>query len=368
MASSRTNPVLIAGADAIGLAVALGLARRGIAVVVLEAESRLVEEYRASTFHPPTIEMLDGLGVGAPLRAKGLVADKFQFRDRQTGLISEFDMEVLADDTRYPYRLQIEQFALVQLVYGDLVKLPNAQVHFRNRVTGLNQTADGVVVTVETPDGPAEFEGCYSIGADGGRSEVRHSLGIEFEGMIYPERYLVTFTTFDFWKVMPDLAHVNYVSDPEEWFVSLRSPGLWRVLFPTNPDETVFDEDPDTATMDGLAQERYQRVWATAEPYPITHRNVYRVHQRVATRYRVGRGLLAGDAAHVNNPLGGMGLNGGIHDAVMLTDAIGRALESGGDNASLDHYANERRRIAVQYIQAQTAQNEQNMHQRDPEV
>ncbi len=312
--------------------------------------------------------MLDGLGEGAPLRAKGLVADKFQFRDRQTGLIAEFDMKVLADDTRYPYRLQIEQFALVQLVYGDLVKLPNAQVHFRNRVTGLNQTADGVVVTVETPDGPAEFEGCYSIGADGGRSEVRHSLGIEFEGMIYPERYLVTFTTFDFWKVMPDLAHVNYVSDPEEWFVSLRSPGLWRVLFPTNPDETVFDEDPDTATMDGLAQERYQRVWATAEPYPITHRNVYRVHQRVATRYRVGRGLLAGDAAHVNNPLGGMGLNGGIHDAVMLTDAIGRALESGGDNASLDHYANERRRIAVQYIQAQTAQNEQNMHQRDPEV
>ena len=120
--------------------------------------------------------------------------------------------------------------------------------------------------------------------------------------------------------------------------------------------------------MDGLAQERYQRVWATGEPYPITYRNVYRVHQRVATRYRVGRGFLAGDAAHVNNPLGGMGLNGGIHDAVMLTEAIGRALESDGDNAALDHYASERRRIAVQYIQAQTAQNEQNMRQRDPEV
>ncbi len=142
--------------------------------------------------------MLDGLGVGASLRAKGLVADKFQCRDRQDGLLAEFDTAVLANDTPYPYRLQIEQFALVQLLYDDLVTLPNAEIHFRNRVTGISQTSHGVVMAVETPDGPAEFVGSYAIGADRGRSEVRHALGVESEGMTYPERYLVTFTTFDF--------------------------------------------------------------------------------------------------------------------------------------------------------------------------
>ena len=367
MTSSR-DPVLISGAGAVGLAVALGLARRDIPVVVFEAEPQLVEEYRASTFHPPTIEMLDALGVGAALRSRGLVAPKFQFRDRDEGLIAEFDLGVLRNDTPYPYRLQIEQFALVQLLYDELEKVPNAQVLFRHQVVGVQQTADGVDMEIETPDGQASFHGSYAVGADGGRSAVRHALGIEFDGMTYPERYLVTFTTFDFWDVMPDLAHVNYVSDPNEWFVLLRSPGLWRVLFPTKPDETVFDTDPDAETMDRLAQERYQHVHPTGEPYPLVYRNIYRVHQRIAAKYRVARGLLAGDAAHVNNPLGGMGLNGGIHDASMLTDAIVRSMKTGAGSTALDHYATERRRIALQYIQAQTAQNERNIRQQDPAV
>ncbi len=366
--TSTAPPVLVSGAGAVGLTVALGLARRGIRVVVFEAESNLVEEYRASTFHPPTIEMLDGLGVGAALRSKGLVADKFQFRDRHDGLVAEFDLGVLADFTTYPYRLQIEQFALVELLYAELQQFEDSTVLFDHRVVRVEQTSDGVTVVVETPEGRTEFAGSYVVGADGGRSEVRHALGIEFEGMTYPERYLVTFTTFDFWSVMPDLAHVNYVSDPDEWFVLLRSPGLWRVLFPTKPEETVFDEEPNAQALDELAQERYQRVYPTGQPYPLVYRNVYGVHQRVAKTYRVGRGLLAGDAAHVNNPLGGMGLNGGIHDAVMLTEALARTLQSGGDTRALDHFAEERRRIALEYIQAQTAQNEQNIRQRDPET
>ena len=359
--------MLVSGAGAVGLAVALGLAQRGIPVTVFEAEPKLVEEYRASTFHPPTIEMLDGLGVGASLRSEGLVADKFQFRDRQDGLIAEFDLKLLADLTPYPYRLQVEQFALVQLLYDELERVADSTVLFNHRVVGVEQTSDGVTAEVDTSDGKREFAGSYIVGADGGRSGVRHALDIEFEGMTYPERYLVTFTTFDFWSIMPDLAHVNYVSDPDEWFVLLRSPGLWRVLFPTKPEETVFDEEPTAEALDRLAQERYQRVYPTAQPYPLVYRNVYRVHQRVAQTYRAGRGLLAGDAAHVNNPLGGMGLNGGIHDAVMLTEAIARTLQSGGGARPLDHYAAERRRIAVQYIQAQTAQNEQTIRQRDPD-
>ena len=370
-AAAGNGPVLVAGAGAVGLTAALGLVRRGIPVTVFEAEPGLVEEYRASTFHPPTIEMLDGLGVGAALRSKGLEAPRFQFRDRREGLIAEFDLAALADVTPYPYRLQVEQFALVELLYEELWRAAGSVVLFDHRVAGVEETSDGVTVVVETPDGRREFAGSYVVGADGGRSAVRHALGIDFEGMTYPERYLVTFTTFDFRLVMPDLAQVNYVSDPEEWFVLLRSPGLWRVLFPTKPEETVFDEEPGAEALDRLAQERYQRVHATGEPYPLVYRNVYRVHQRVARAYRAGRGLLAGDAAHVNNPLGGMGLNGGIHDAVMLTEALARALGGSGgsgDTRALDHYAAERRRIAVQFIQAQTAQNEQNIRQRDPEA
>ena len=285
-----------------GLTAALALAKKQVPITVLEAEPELPKELRASTFHPPTLEMLDELGLTEKLIAQGLIADKFQFRDTKAGKIAEFDLAVLKDDTRYPFRLQLEQYALSVLAYEALQRLPNADVRFGHKVVNTVPAQDHVAVIAETPEGRRQFMADYVIGADGAHSEVRRAMGIPFEGMTYPELYLVQFTTFDFLERIPDLAHVNYVFSDEDWFVLLHSPGVWRILFPMRPEEAALDALPDDATLELRGQACLQKVVATGQPYPVVHRAIYQVHQRVAQSYRSGYVLLAGDAAHVNNP------------------------------------------------------------------
>ena len=344
-----------------GLTTALSLARRGVPVTVLEAEPDLVKEFRGSTFHPPTLEMLDELGVGESLIAEGVVAPTVQYRDRQDGLIAEFDLSVLKNDTRYPFRLQIDQYTLSRLLLEELDKLSNAQVNFGHKVTEVVLARESVTVTVETAEATQQLQAAYLVGADGGDSAVRRALGIEFPGMTYPNRYITLFTDFDFAGHLPGLASVNYISDPQEWVVMLRNPSVWRVLFPTLPEESDEEVLRDTAL-----QARLNGIVTTASPYPIVYSRLYKVHQRVAATYRRGRALLAGDAAHVNNPLGGMGLNGGIHDAVSLGERLARVWHGKAGDEELDAYADERRHIAIEHVQAQSHQNVVDMIESDP--
>ena len=182
-------------------------------------------------------------------------------------------------------------------------------------MTAVRQDDDTVTVTAQTPSGPVEVTGRYVIAADGARSAVRRSLGVEFEGFTYAELFWIASTDYPFEKTLTDIAYVNYIADPLEWLVLLRVPGLWRVLVPA-PENS----DKDKLLSDEHMQSMLQRVVPRSEPYNIAHRSIYHVHQRVAKSFRHGRVLLAGDAAHVNNPLGGMGMNGGIQDAFNLAD------------------------------------------------
>ena len=359
----QLSSVAVVGGGAVGLTTALALARAGVPVTVFEAAPHLVEEYRASTFHPPTIEMLDDLGLAQGMLAKGLIAHAFQYRDRVEGLVAEFDFGLLKNDTRFPYRLQLEQYALSLAAIEELSHIPEASVRFGHEVTGARMEGDHVVLDVTTEAGAQEISAPYVVGADGATSAVRRSLGIAFDGMTYPERYLVLFTTFDFAEHLKGLAYVNYVSDPEQWFVLLRTPGVWRVLFPTNADQT--DDELEVAA---VSQEHLKRVVPSHEDYPILHRMLYRVHQRVADTYRVDRVFLAGDAAHVNNPLGGMGLNGGIHDAVSLAGALAEVWHGRAGEEALDEHSERRRRIAIDYVQAWTHQNAVAIAQSDPDA
>ena len=357
----QVEGVLIAGAGAVGLTAALCLAREGVPVTVLEAEDEIVREYRGSTFHPPTLEMLDELGVADRLIAQATIADRVQFRDRAEGLIAEFDLGLLKGHTRYPFRLQIDQYALATLLCEQLRSLPHVRFEFGHRIADVSLEDERAAVTAETSDGLRQYTAAYVVGADGGNSAVRQALGIQFEGMTYPNRYITLFTPFDFASHLPGFAPVNYISDPEEWVIMLRSPGIWRVLFPTEPEQT----DEEVLREDAL-QRRLQGVVATDEPFPIEHRRVYKVHQRVASTYRVGRALLAGDAAHVNNPAGGMGLNGGIHDAVSLGGSLAKVWHGNADDRVLDAYAAERRRVAIDHVQAQTHANARFLSETDP--
>ncbi|MFI0350264.1 FAD-dependent oxidoreductase [Actinomadura sp. 9N407] len=344
--------VLVAGAGPVGLTAALALARRGVPVTVLEAGPDLAAESRASTFHPPSLEMLADLGVLDALLERGLVSRTFQYRERRGGIIAELDLSVLAGDTPYPFRVQCEQSKLTPIL-RDRLLAAGGEVRFGADVRSVLPHAGGVEIS--TADGE-RFRGGWLIGADGAGSAVRHALGVPFEGMTYPERFLVASTRTDVAELLPGIAAVNYVFDPDEWLVMLRTPDHWRVLFPT--PEGTGDGDELKRLPD-----RLRGVADTS--WDVAHATLYRVHQRIAGTFRHGRVLLAGDAAHVNNPLGGMGMNSGIHDAVLMADALAAVIEGGPDEA-LDAVAEARRETARTFVQRATHANWERLRSGDP--
>ena len=354
--------VLIAGAGPVGLTAAARLVQSGVPETVFEAGPALSEESRASTFHPPTLDMLQTLSAAEPLIAHGLIAPRFQYRSKRHGVMGEFDFSALADVTGHPYRVQSEQSNLTRILHDRLAGSPLFQVRFDSRVAGVTQAPSAVTVTVERNGRTETHAGRWLIGADGARSDVRRALGIAFEGFTWPERFLVVSTPFDFAGAIPGLVTVSYVADPERWHFLLRIPGLWRVMFPIAPDES--DELASTAAF-------AQALMATVVPgiarYEIAHTTLYKVHQRVAKTFRLGRAFLIGDAAHINNPLGGMGMNGGIHDAMNLTSRLLGVWQGRKGAAELDRYDRQRRLVTLEYIEQQSIQNKRNLESAGPE-
>ncbi|MDX6744070.1 FAD-dependent oxidoreductase [Actinocorallia sp. A-T 12471] len=361
------SDVVVVGLGPVGATAALTLGLRGLRVTVLEsgqAAAGSPEESRASTFHPPTLELLDDLGVADALHDVGLVSDTYQYRDREEGLIAHFDLARIAGDTRFPYRLQSEQQNLVRIIADRLADLPNVRIYQGAHVNSARDADGSAVVSVAgSPDADAAMIECrarWVIAADGAHSAVRRSLDLAFEGMTYPEQFLVASTTTDFAALIPGIASVNYISDPREWLVLLRTPLHWRVLFPIPPGEAEAEAALDRAGVEA----RLQAIAPNPDGYDLVHTRIYRVHQRVAETFRVGRVLLAGDAAHINNPLGGMGMNSGIHDAAAAAAAI-LAAES-GDPALADAYDETRRSVAHDYVRVVTHENWEMLGEEDP--
>ena len=357
---SDDDRVLIAGAGPVGCSAALYLAKRGIPVTLVEAGATLPEDLRASTFHPPTLDMLDDLGVVDQLLEEGIVCPEWQYRDAREGVIANWDLGVLKDDTRHPYRIQCEQYKLTRIIIAELAKMDNVDVRFRVRATGTSQDEHGVTLSVEGPEGPENLRGKYLIAADGASSVIRITQGIDFPGLTFPELWLCTSTEFKFEDHFEDLAPIAYVADPEFWFVFVRVPGLWRLLVPSRVGETA-----ESLVTDETVQERMQQVCPKIGDYETFHRTAYSVHQRVAETYRKDRVFLAGDAAHINNPLGGMGMNGGIHDAVNLSEKLVRVWNGDVDDRELDRYDAQRRPIAVNYVQQTTMRNKAMLEETD---
>ena len=363
---NRTYPVnervLIAGAGPVGLVAAANLVRHGIPVTVFEGGADLSTESRASTFHPPTLDMLADLDVVRPLIAQGLIAPKFQYRNRRDGLIAEFDFGDIADQTRHPFRLQCEQSKLTRIIYDQLRGDPNFEIVFSSPIRAVTQDSDSVAVTVER-DGRSETHSYrWLIGADGARSDVRRSLDIEFDGFTWPDRYLVVSTPFDFHSVIPGLATVSYVADPRRWHFLLQIPGLWRIMF-----RIAAEESDELALSTEFVTALMAEVVPGIDRYEIAHTTLYRVHQRVAKTFRHRRAFLIGDAAHVNNPLGGMGMNGGIHDAMNLTERLVEVWRGNKPEAELNRFDLQRRLVTKEYVERQSIQNKRNLEAADNE-
>ena len=352
MSAEERCQVVIVGAGPVGTAMATLLAKSGVDVIVLEANEDCAQDLRASTFHPPTLEMLDEVDVTPMLLERGLKAPVYNWRDRRSGEVIDFDLSEISDVTRYPFRIQCEQYHLSRALAEGLARYGNAQVRFSHRLLSFEQDDTGVQVFVETPTAIQRIRCDYLIAADGANSVVRKWLGIEFDGFTYPERFLCLSTDEDLTKYLDNLAYVNYVSDPEEWLVLLRVPSVWRVLLPT--DGSVSD---DELRSDERKNAIFERLIGHGADVKTFHRTLYRVHQRVAKSFLEGRVMLIGDAAHLNNPLGGFGMNSGLHDAFNLFEKLEPALKSGKPNGSLELFDRQRRQVTHAFTQAQTIEN-----------
>jgi 3-(3-hydroxy-phenyl)propionate hydroxylase len=354
--------ILVVGAGPVGSVAALACARFGHAVTLLEAQDRIDDSPRASTTQPPTLEILAELGLIDEYIRVGLVARTLEFWDRPTlDRIAVFDFDRLRGETDFPFVVQTEQHKLANMALARLSGMPNAQVFLGTPVTGINQDEKQVTVMA----GETKLAADYVIGADGGRSTVRKCLGIEFEGYTWPERFLVITTKFDFAAAL-GCCYRNYMADPQEWTNLFKVAGddlkgRWRAVFNTREDES--DEE---ALSDAAVRARLGRIYVPEEARDYLHLNLYNVHQRVARSFREGRVFLCGDAAHVNNPIGGLGLNSGIHEAWDLADLLNRILRKETDEKSLDAYEARRRPLNIEYVQEQTVANKKRLEERDP--
>ena len=364
--ASDDRRVLISGGGPVGLLCAWLLGRRGIGVRLFDINDGLQDDPRAATTHPATLDLLVEGGLAEDMARVGLVAPIFQFWDRPTdSLVAEFDHSILANDTGHPFVVQCEQFKTARLLLERIRTLSSVEVFFNHEVIDLHQSADRVSVLVRGAEGVKTHTGCYLIGADGGRSIVRKRSEISFDGFTWPERFIVLTTPFDF-QAGRGYAYRSYFAEPGAWCNCFKvsadaPPGLWRTVFPTDPSQ-----DDETLMSDTGVQDRIQKFFPDRQDYEIVHRNLYVTHQRVASTFRQGRVLLAGDAAHVNNPIGGMGLNGGIQDATNLSGKLISVLLEGQSDRLLDLYALQRRTVAVEFVQEQSIANKKRLEESEP--
>jgi len=364
-----SDRVIVIGAGPVGLCLSLALSQQGIPVCLIEAlgDHNFLEQVpRAGTNHPATLELFERIGLYDKLEPRGIIAPLFHYWDRhESKLVAEFDHAHLKDDTRFPYVLQCERIKIVEEALKLVKAHPGIELRLSTEFMAFSQTADGVTVKVTNPTGESEaIAGSYLVSAEGARSIVRKDLDIEFEGFTYPDRTLNIEVAYDFRQ--HGYTERNYISDPDEWsnlFHWKGPPDRWRVHFPTAPDA-----DETALTQPDALQARLQRFLPIGKGFNIVGSNLYVVHQRVAKTFRAGRAILAGDSAHVNSPIGAMGMNSGIHDAFNLAEKLVSILRGEADADILDRYERQRRHVALQHTQAQTMRNKRLLTEKNPAV
>ncbi|HZV17584.1 MAG TPA: FAD-dependent monooxygenase [Sphingobium sp.] len=357
---AQQRDVVIVGAGPVGFLVALGLARQGIDVTLLDAADDIVNSPRAAIYFPTTLELLDRLGVIDDCLAIGYRCERLAMRYPEVGEVIALDYQKGAlPGQLYPFNLHFGQHELAGVVSDHLQRLPHARVHWRHRVVGLEQAGERVLLDVETPDGPTQISARWVVGTDGARSTVRHLLGLPFEGFTWPERFVATNVEVDFHKL--GYCDANMVVDPVNWAVVARlgKGPLWRLTY---GEDSRLDE----ATMAQRIPERYRAFIPAGEPYRVVQAAPYRCHERCAPRFRVDRVLLAGDAAHACNPCGGLGLTTGVMDANALSQILGAVVHGQAGEHLLDDYAEQRRRIFLEVTSPSAQHFKQQLSERDP--
>lgn len=360
-ATADRHQVIVVGAGPVGFLAALGLARQGIEVTVLDSEQAVVRSPRAAVYYHTTLSILKKLGLVEDAEAIGLPSTEFRMHWLETGEVMSSDMrDALDPGQEFDHNLHFGQHILAELVMEHLARLPNTQVLWSHRVTALEQADDGVTLTVETPGGAVRMAADWVIGTDGARSTVRSLLGLEFEGFTWPDRFVATNIDYPF--LDHGFCNANMIVDPVNWAVvgRLGRENLWRLTY---GEDASLDE---AGILERLPARFAAILPDPSIPYRIDNFSPYRVHQRCAPEFRVGRVLLAGDAAHACNPCGGLGLTGGVLDADVLSDALGAVISGKAGEGVLDFYARERRRVFLEVASPMSTNFKRLLSESDP--
>jgi 2-polyprenyl-6-methoxyphenol hydroxylase-like FAD-dependent oxidoreductase len=349
---AASDDVIIVGGGPTGFINALGLAQAGLRVTVIEAEAQISDSPRAAVYFWSVLDGLERLGILAEAEEIGFRKQDYTWLVGATGERVEYTLEVLEGHTAHPYNLHLGQHYLAGIALRRLAGFANVRVLFNTRLLELAQDVDGVTLAVEAPAGPGELRAKWVIGADGASSTVRHLLGLGFEGMTWPERFIATNVYFDFERY--GFARSTFLIDDRHGAVIARidRSGLWRCTYMEDgslPEATFLERLPNA----------YQEILPGAEDYKVERAAPYRMHQRSAPRYRVGRVVLAGDAAHATNPTGGLGLTSALFDCYALYPALAAIILDGASDAILDRYSRERRDVFVNRASPQASANKQ---------
>lgn len=344
MEEFTSDPVLIAGAGPVGLTLALGLGRYGIRSVVFEAKKVPSEHSKALLITTRTLEILRGWGV----------LDRFL---EATNLTSELSIR-LVGHTKPEVTFDFEILAKVATICGVMV-LPQdrteslllaaaresgATVHFGHELTAFTQDSAGVTVTVESQEGRKEFRGTYLIGCDGAHSTVRARLGWSLVGKTYPSRIMLADVRLP--DERGDAGWPLLAPQRRGVLAGIRfAPRTWRIISTVQPDEK------EQAVLNHKSiEEKVHRLFGPG-PFEDIWSSVFRIHCRNSPHFRIGRIVLAGDAAHLNSPAGGQGMNAGIHDVHNLAWKLARALGGGDAETLLKSYEQERREVVVSTVE-----------------
>jgi 3-(3-hydroxy-phenyl)propionate hydroxylase len=357
--SQQAFDVVIVGGGPVGLYCAAQLGLKGVSVCLIEQSEALERDLRASTFHPPTLELLDEMGITPKLIEQGLIAPTWQVRMHETQEYAEFDLSVLKDHTRHPYRLQCEQWRLSEhLIQYIADHLSNVTIRWSTSCKSFEQTSSQVKVATQSSHGELQDLICkILIGADGAKSVVRKGMNLSFEGETFPETTILATTQFPFHQHLEHLSYINYCWKKQGTFSLLRLKDVWRVSLYPGRDESI-----DEAIQPNSVRAKLLEICSSFGHSPVLEVRPYRIHQRVVSNYVKGRVVLAGDAAHINSPSGGMGMNGGIHDGHNLADKASRVIK-GEDISLLDLYDRQRRPIAIKHVIEQSARNRARMQE-----
>ena len=358
--SSESERIVIAGAGPVGLFCAALLVEAGYAVTVLEQNSRLSEDMRASTFHPATLDLLDQVRLAKSLVESGTRARTWQYLIHGSDQRAVFDLDVISDVTRFPFRLQCEQFRLTRLIEQTYRDNPLFELLLEHELSSVQVMGRQVHVTVNSPTDEKRLASPWLIAADGGKSTVRRLFGLPFTGSVFPKTSITLVLKHPFEKDQPELLDVNYVWTERAHYSLMRIRDLWRFSYSPDQDQTV-----EEALSEPVAQATLQSVFPADHLYELLQRNYYTLHQRCLESFRTGRVLFAGDSAHLNSPSGGMGMNSGLHDAQCLIEHLVPVL-GGESDKLLDRYSRRRRTIAIEEVQRLSAQNYRRHRETDP--